>query len=104
MFKNWFNAAQAKTFGLEMAALIAHRTPVERVDNNQMRLLKKYNKRHEVALVLIEKQLEAFRKSNKLNIYTKVKLGSASKCGLIDKGYDLEFSEKTTTWLLLKCK
>lgn len=94
MVKSWFNAAQAKTFGLEMATLIAHRTPVEPVDNNQVRLLKKYDKRYEVTLALIEKRLEAFKKNNKLNIYTKAQLGSAFKNGLIDKGYDLEFSEK----------
>ena len=104
MFKNWFNAAEAKVFGSEMAVLIAHRTPVVPVDKNQLRQLKNYDKRHETTLVLIEKKLNRFQKINTLNIYTKAQLGSAFKYGLLDKGYDQEFCEKTTTWLLLKCK
>lgn len=104
MFKIFFNAVEAKVFGSEMAALIAHRTPINPVDNNQLRQLKHYEKRHEATLVLIEKKLDRFKKNNSLNIYTKAQLGSAFKYGLLDKGYDQDFCEKATTWLLLKCK
>ena len=104
MFKNFFNAVEAKVLGSEMAALIAHRTPINPVDNNQLRQLKNYEKRHEATLVLIEKKLDRFKKNNSLNIYTKAQLGSAFKYGLLDRGYDQDFCEKTTTWLLLKCK
>lgn len=87
-----------------MAALIKHRTPNETTSKAQERLVKRYDKRHEATLVLIEKRLENFKKNNRLNIYTKAQLGSAFKYGLLDHGYDQEFSNKTTTWLLLKCK
>lgn len=104
MLSKWFDATEAKKFGMEMAALISHRTPNEATNKNQERLVKKYDKRHEATLVLIEKRLESFKKINQLNIYTKAKLGSEFKYALLDHGYDADFSNKTTTWLLLKCK
>ena len=104
MFSKWFDATEAKNFGIEMAALVSNRTPSEAKDRNQERLAKKNDARHLATLVLIEKRLENFKKSHQLNFYKKAQLGSAFKYALIDSGYEQGFSEQTTTWLLLKCK
>ncbi|MBC7609819.1 MAG: hypothetical protein H7228_09640 [Polaromonas sp.] len=104
MFFKWFNATEAKNFGVEMAELISHRTPYEVKNKNQERLTKNYEKRHLATLVLIEKRLENFKKNNRLNVYTKAQLGSSFKYALLDSGYEPEFCNQTTTWLLLKCK
>ena len=104
MFSQWFDTTEAKNFGAEVAALIIHRTPSEAKDKNQERLAKKNEARHLVTLALIEKRLESFKKSHQLNFYKKAQLGSAFKYTLIDGGYDQKFCDRTTTWLLLKCK
>ncbi len=104
MFLKWLDATEAKKFGLEMAELISHRTPIEAKDKQQERLLKNAEKRHEATLVLVEKRLANFQKSHSLNVYTKAQLGSSFKYGLLDNGYGQEFCNQTTTWLLLKCK
>jgi hypothetical protein len=104
MFSKWLDASEAKNFGVEMATLILHRTPNEAKDKNQERLAKKNDARHLATLVLIEKRLENFKKTHPLNVYKKAQLGSAFKYALLDGGYEKEFCDQTTTWLLLKCK
>jgi hypothetical protein len=104
MFLKSLDATEAKKFGVEMAALISHRTPSEAKDKNQERLAKNNDKRHLATLVLIEKRLESFKKTHPLNVYKKAQLGSAFKYALLDSGYEPEFCNQTTTWLLLRCK
>ena len=103
MFLKSLDAAEAKKFGAEMAALISHRTPSEAKDKNQERQVKNNDKRHLATLVLIEKRLESFKKTHPLNVFKKAQLGSAFKYALLDGGYEPEFCSQTTTWLLLKC-
>ena len=104
MLIKWLDASKAKEFGTEMAEILDQRNSSEAQIKNQGKSAKKNEKRHEATFLLIEKRLAKFKEANKLNIYTKAQLGSAFKYALLDKGYDQEFSEKTTTWLLLKCK
>jgi ATP phosphoribosyltransferase regulatory subunit HisZ len=104
MLGKWFDATEAKKFGTEMALLISQRTLNEAQKQTQAKLSRKHEKRHDAAFNLVEKKLEEFKRNHRLNIYTKAQLGSAFKFTLLDNGYDEEFSEKTTTWLLLKCK
>ena len=103
MFVKWFDASAAKRFGQEMAQLIAVKSPALN-PSGAGKSEKKTGKQHESALFLVEKRLVEFKKVNTLNIYTKAQLGSAFKYALLDSGFDDEFAEKTTTWLLLKCK
>ena len=102
MLFKFFDASHVEAFGKEMAELIIHRTPNDPANKNQERLVKKYGKRHEATLALIEKRAVAFKKAHKLNVYAKAKLGTAFKYTLIDNGYDKEFVDGTTTWLMLK--
>ena len=104
MLISWLDASKVKEFGLEMAEILSQRNSSDAQAKHQNKSIKKNEKRHEATFLLIEKKLTEFKKSNRLNIYTKAQLGSAFKYALLDKGFDQEFSEKTTTWLLLKCK
>ena len=104
MFLKWLDATEAKKFGIEMAELIRHRSPIEAKDKQQERLFKNAEKRHEATLVLVEKRLSSFKKSHPLNVYTKAQLGSSFKYALLDSGYNPDFCNNTTTWLLLQCK
>ncbi|MDM0115264.1 hypothetical protein QTI66_24150 [Variovorax sp. J22R133] len=104
MFGKLFGSAAAKQFGTEMALLLIERAENETKKHAQAKSIKKSEKRHEGTLLLIEKHLDQFKKINRLNILSKAQLGSAFKYTLLDNGYDQEFSDKTTTWLLLKCK
>ena len=104
MFSKWFDATEAKQFGTEMAMLLNQRTPGDGQKPSQSRSTKKNEKRHEATFKLIEKRIEEFKKTHRLNVYTKAQLGSAFKFTLLDNGHDQDFSERTTTWLLLKCK
>ena len=103
MIVKWFDASAAKSFGQEMAHLVAAKSPAI-TPINLGKSEKKAEKKHESALFQVEKRFEEFRRNNKLNVYTKAQLASAFKYGLLDSGFDQEFAEKTTTWLLLKCK
>ena len=102
MLFKFFDASEAESFGRQMAELIVHRTPNDPANKNQERLVKKYEKRHEATLLLIEKRVASFKQAHKLNVYTKAKLGTAFKYTLLDKDYDKTFVENTTTWLMLK--
>ena len=104
MFTKWFDATEAKKFGTEMALLLSQRNQSEQEKLNRAKSTRKAEKRHEATFLLIEKKLEDFRKQNRLNIYTKAQLGNAFKYTLLDNGFEPDFSDKTTTWLLLKCK
>lgn len=103
MIVRWFDASAAKRFGQEMAQLVATKSSTLS-STGFAKSEKKIGKAYESALFLVEKKLGEFRKTNKLNVYTKAQLGSAFKHGLLDSGFDLAFAEMTTTWLLLKCK
>ena len=104
MLNKWFDATAAKKFGVEMATLLVERAPEELGRNGKIKWLKKNEKKTAATYATIAKRLAEFKKNNVLNVFKKAQLGSAFKFTLIDKGCDKEFSERTTTWLLLQCK
>ncbi|MDM0027653.1 hypothetical protein QTI27_24125 [Variovorax sp. J31P216] len=104
MILRWFDATAAKNFGTEMALLIAQKNQEEMEKLSRAKSTRKAEKRHEATFLRIEKELGSFKKDHRLNVYTKAQLGNAFKYTLMDNGFDQEFCEKTTTWLLLKCQ
>lgn len=104
MLTRWFDATAAKKFGTEMALLLAQKNQEEKEKLSRAKSTRKAEKRHEATFLRIEKELEGFKKDHRLNIYTKAQLGNAFKYTLLDNGFDQEFCDKTTTWLLLKCQ
>ncbi len=104
MLIRWFDATAAKKFGTDMALLLAQKSEEEKERLIKAKSTRKAEKRHEATFQRIEKELENFKKNQRLNIYTKAQLGNAFKYTLLDRGFDQEFCDKSTTWLLLKCK
>jgi len=104
MLPRWFDATVAKKFGTDMALLLAQKNQEEKEKLSKAKSTRKAEKRHEATFLRIEKELGIFKKDHHLNVYTKAQLGNAFKYTLLDNGFDQEFCDKTTTWLLLKCQ
>ena len=93
----WFDARAASAFGEQLAQSLVERTPVAGTVG-QGRLTKK----HEAMLHHLEQQLTRFKAEHKLNTYKKAKLGNRFKWVLREKGYDTEYVDHLTNWLMFK--
>jgi len=47
-------------------------------------------------------QVQQFKKDRRLNVYKKAKLGNAFKWSLRDAGYDVDYVNELTEWLMLR--
>lgn len=103
MFDKIFGARAAKEFGTEMAMLLVKRAESETKKRDHLKASKKSDKRYDATLFSIEKQLEKFKTTHRLNIYSKAQLGSAFKYALLENDFDEEVAKAMTTWLLLRC-
>lgn len=104
MFKNWFGVGPAKQFGIQMAMLLVHRAENESKRNLRNKSVKNIEKRFDLTLHTIEKQIIKFKEIHHLNIYSKAQLGTAFKFTLLENGFEIEAANAMTTWLLLRCK
>jgi len=93
-----FDAREASDFGEHLAKLLIERTPAAGETVGKGRLTKK----HEAMLHQLEKQVTRFKAEHKLNTYRKAKLGNRFKWVLRERGYDAEYVDQLTTWLMLK--
>ena len=96
MVFKWFDARDAKQFGLSMAEFFAQRVPPESIPTTE----KKPLKRAAEVISKLHVQAQSFRKDNKLNIYTKAKLANEFQWKLFDLGYDKRIVEELTRELL----
>jgi hypothetical protein len=92
-----FDAREASDFGERLAKLLIERTP-EEGSIGKRRLTKK----HEAMLHQLEQQVTKFKAEHKLNVYRKAKLGNRFKWVLREKGYDAEYVDQLTNWLMFK--
>lgn len=98
MLFNWFDASQEKQFGHALAESLIDRLALEEpAANNRLR-----GKRHDAMLHNMQQQITEFTLDRKLNTYKKAQLGNAFKWTLKDKGYDPEYVDQITNWLMLK--
>ena len=93
-----FDAREASAFGEHLAKLLIERTPAAGAAVGKGRLTKK----HEAMLHQLEKQVTRFKAEHKLNTYRKAKLGNRFKWVLREQGYDAEYVDQLTTWLMFK--
>ena len=98
MLFSWFNAREAKAFGTRLAEMLIERTPAEGATVGKHLLTKK----HEAMLHQLEQHVTRFGTEHKLNAYKKAQLGNRFKWTLRDKGYDAEYVDQLTHWLMLK--
>ena len=92
-----FNAREASDFGERLANLLIERTPSEGALGKG-----RVTKKHEAMLHQLEQQVTRFKAEHKLNTYKKAKLGNRFKWVLREKGYDAEYVDQVTNWLMFK--
>jgi hypothetical protein len=93
----WFDAKSAQEFGEQLANALIERTPLE-----EMKSEKSLSKKHEAMLNKLNQMIVDFKKENTLNFYKKAKLGNRFRWVLIEKGYDQEYVDRMTNWLIIK--
>ena len=97
MILGWFDATEAQRFGSSLATFFIERLPpVEKTSS------KKFEIKAKDALEKMARQIADFRNTHRLNLYKKAKLGNAFKWTLRDAGFDADYSDKLTEWLMLQ--
>lgn len=97
-----FGGRAARDLGLALAAIVA-----KGLEHAEKKGAKRNSKTKTKSLSnepLIDQKIREFLRDNKLNIYSKARLGSAFKFSLIDKGLDTSVAEDLTAWILLKLR
>lgn len=98
MLFGWFDARDEKQFGHSLAEILIERLTLEGGARNN-RLM---GKKHDAMLHNMTQQITSFKLDRKMNTYKKAQVGNAFKWALKDKGYDPEYVDQLTNWLMLK--
>ena len=93
----WFDAREAKAFGATLANdFVRQVAPARNLPQ------KKFAQKADAALAKIGRDVAEFRKSHPLNVYTRAQLTNQFKWVMKDAGYDADYVDKLTDWLILK--
>jgi hypothetical protein len=95
MILGWFKAPEAKAFGTALARFYVERVPLEAQMNE-----KKFAAKTQEVLGKMARQVRDFKVKNKMGIYKKAQVGNAFKWTLKDAGYNEQYVEKLTLWLM----
>ncbi|MFZ2333459.1 MAG: hypothetical protein WAW35_00960 [Sideroxyarcus sp.] len=89
---NWFDAQEAKEFGVVLARFHIENIPLDKTmpPTKQQELLNK-----------LFQQMVKFKLDHKLNIYKRAQLGNVFKWELMEAGYDREYVDQITKQLML---
>ena len=93
----WLDAKEEQAFGRNLAQFYVERVPFEAPFSK-----KKFAAKTQEVLKKIEQQVQQFRSTRSMNFYKKAKLGNAFKWVLLDAGYDSEYVNELTEWLMLR--
>ena len=93
----WFDAKAEQEFGRTLAKFYIERVPFETPFST-----KKFAAKTQDVLKKADLQVQQFRNGRTLNVYKKAKLGNAFKWVLRDAGYDTEYVDGLTEWLMLR--
>jgi hypothetical protein len=94
---NWFNAKDAQSFGSSLANFYMQRVPFESPFSE-----KKFAVKTQDTLKKMQLQVQQFKQQHTLNMYQKAKLGNAFKWALRDGGYDNQYVDEITEWLIVQ--
>jgi hypothetical protein len=97
MVLSWFDAGQAKAFGVSLAEFFIKRVPLDSAIGE-----KAFAEKTDKVLEKMQLQVMRFRNENRLNPYKKAQLGNAFKWALRDAGYPSAYADKLTKWLMLR--
>ncbi|MEI6732677.1 MAG: hypothetical protein WCK94_01840 [Comamonadaceae bacterium] len=95
MLFKWFDATVANQFGAELARFFMERMPVGTQKNE-----KKFAVKTSELLSKLSLRLNQFKGANKLNFYTKAQLANNFKWTLKDAGYEPNYVDDLTEWLV----
>jgi beta-mannanase len=98
MLLRWFDARNEKKFGTTLAQFFIERSAATSPDKPT----KFIEKKQEELLSKLTQQLLAFKQNNQLNIYKKAQVGNAFKWTLKDAGFDNDYVDQLTSWLMLR--
>ena len=93
----WFDAREEQAFGRALAKFYVERVPFESPFSK-----KKFAAKTQDTLKKVDLQVQQFKSGRALNVYKKAKLGNAFKWILRDAGYDTEYVDGLTEWLMLR--
>ena len=93
----WLDAKDEQAFGKSIAQFYSERVPFESPFSK-----KKFAAKTQETLKKLDLQVQQFKSDHPLNVYKKAKLGNAFKWTLRDAGYDGEYVDELTEWLMLR--
>ncbi len=96
MLLNWFDAKEAKEFGIALARFHIEKIPLDSSGAKNKPMAKKQE-----ALNKLFQQMARFKLEHRLNIYKKAQLGNAFKWALRDAGYEAAYVDQITRQLML---
>lgn len=94
---DWFNARPAEAFGAALAGTFAQSVPID-ADLTERR----FSQKAEAALKKMDRLVADFKRTNKLNIYTKAQLGNSFKWSLKDSGFEDAYVNRLAEWLVAR--
>jgi hypothetical protein len=97
MLFGWFNAREAKDFGVSLARFYMERIPLVTKPGRSKGKTKETEVLHKMAL-----QIAQFTQNHKMNFYKKAQFGNAFRWALVDAGYDAAEADEVTNYLLLR--
>ncbi|WP_265944546.1 hypothetical protein [Dechloromonas sp. A34] len=97
MILKWFDASEAKEFGISLAQDL-----LKQDDPAKSKRAKPSQKKNHDALLKFLDRIAKFKLQHNLNIYKKAQLGNAFEWKLIEGGYDPKYAKSITTSLLIK--
>lgn len=97
MLFSWFDASEAKQFGISLAEFYMERMPAK--NDGRKRIS---DARKQEVLSKLFNQVARFKSEQKLNFYKKSQLGNAFKWTLRNAGYDHEFVDRLTLQIIMK--
>ncbi|KQU69654.1 MULTISPECIES: hypothetical protein [unclassified Rhizobacter] len=91
----WLDAKEEQAFGTELAKFYIARVPFESPFST-----KQFAAKTQEVLKKVDLQVHNFKTGRSMNVYKKAKLGNAFKWVLRDAGYDTEYVDGLTEWLM----
>jgi hypothetical protein len=92
-----FDAKEEQAFGKALAQFYIERVPFEPPWSE-----KKFAAKTQEVLRKVDLQIQQFKSRRSLNLYKKAKLGNVFKWTLRDAGYDTEYVDGLTEWLMTR--
>lgn len=96
MILSWFDASEAKKFGVSLANFYIEKNP-SAISNRTDKFVAK---KQEELLEKLVQRIVRFKLEHKLNIYKKAQVGNSFKWTLKEAGCDPLYVDQLTGWLM----